>query len=102
MIRRPPRSTLFPYTTLFRSLQAAPNSTILLVLPQVMTGAVVSRTVTRWLQELLLPQASVADRKRTRLNSMHQITSDAVFCFKKKKVNRPLLSGAVRAAELQA
>src|SRR5258708_14235238 len=80
MIRRPPRSTLFPYTTLFRS-------------------------VTRWIKQRGLPAQKVAgqhrfnraellewaigkDRKSTRLNSSHQIISYAVFCLK-KKTSRP-------------
>src|SRR5258708_28963696 len=58
MIRRPPRSTLFPYTTLFRSVQAVPSSMLLLVLLQVITGAVVSTTVTFWMPCALLPQLS--------------------------------------------
>src|SRR2546426_8279239 len=74
MIRRPPRSTLFPYTTLFRSadpdrvrflrLRAAPA-----LLHAVAEGAV--------------PQPG--DRKSTRLNSSHLVISYAVFCLKKKK-----------------
>src|SRR5258708_22006384 len=67
MIRRPPRSTLFPYTTLFRSLD--------------LTGAVRFHHVT---PAGFLPPA-LRDRKSTRLNSSHQIISYAVFCLKKKK-----------------
>src|SRR5579859_1256876 len=66
MIRRPPRSTLFPYTTLFRSTTAAPPT---------QTAAV--RPVTK--------DAPLVDRKSTRLNSSHSQTSYAVFCLKKKK-----------------
>src|SRR5215216_7355374 len=64
MIRRPPRSTLFPYTTLFRSegRRAAQHDR----------------------QEPQAPPPS-SDRKSTRLNSSHQIISYAVFCLKKKK-----------------
>src|SRR5258708_15944164 len=74
MIRRPPRSTLFPYTTLFRSL-------VLSAPPDVVVAA-----STPWLVVRLakLPQAP-GDRKSTRLNSSHQIISYAVFCLKKKK-----------------
>src|SRR5256885_7644463 len=67
MIRRPPRSTLFPYTTLFRSAtapKAAPAPTLVL---QVRPAA-----------------GSTADRKSTRLNSSHLVISYAVFCLKKK------------------
>src|SRR2546426_6305550 len=75
MIRRPPRSTLFPYTTLFRSLYA-------------FTGGLMRlKHVTR-LACLVLP-AWVTDRKSTRLNSSHLVISYAVFCLKKKKMNYP-------------
>src|SRR2546422_5145504 len=72
MIRRPPRSTLFPYTTLFRSLAAR------IAEYHVMTGARENRS------ELSAHQ-SRADRKSTRLNSSHGYISYAVFCLKKKK-----------------
>src|SRR2546430_3099771 len=70
MIRRPPRSTLFPYTTLFRSEE--------------------------WLAPLVsgkrrlgdVPPNALADRKSTRLNSSHSQISYAVFCLKKKKQRR--------------
>src|SRR5258708_28787086 len=70
MIRRPPRSTLFPYTTLFRSL------------PHGLDFSFVADT-TRF--EIDKPLAGMTDRKSTRLNSSHQIISYAVFCLKKKK-----------------
>src|SRR5258708_11737016 len=74
MIRRPPRSTLFPYTTLFRShLGAALFDRRLAV-----------RVDDRVRNRLVLDDAPV-DRKSTRLNSSHQIISYAVFCLKKKK-----------------
>src|SRR5258708_27041739 len=71
MIRRPPRSTLFPYTTLFRSPPAVH------ALAHVMNHALgnVGKTVVY----------TDPDRKSTRLNSSHQIISYAVFCLKKKK-----------------
>src|SRR5258708_19589045 len=87
MIRRPPRSTLFPYTTLFRSVGGAT-----LMNASFVTGAndnalgttgnpfVVSPTVNRTLLGSTGP-----DRKSTRLNSSHQIISYAVFSFNKKK-----------------
>src|SRR5437867_8824609 len=71
MIRRPPRSTLFPYTTLFRSAAQRPQ-----VEPA-------SRLVRRHL-DLALDRAA-EDRKSTRLNSSHRTISYAVFCLKKKK-----------------
>src|SRR5258708_29573932 len=72
MIRRPPRSTLFPYTTLFRS------RTTLARLSRATTNAVLSEV--HWRQTSVLER----DRKSTRLNSSHQIISYAVFCLKKK------------------
>src|SRR5258708_13147228 len=72
MIRRPPRSTLFPYTTLFRS-HGDVVATGAVDTPQDLGGAVASAP------EIL------RDRKSTRLNSSHQIISYAVFCLKKKK-----------------
>src|SRR5260221_7678663 len=78
MIRRPPRSTLFPYTTLFRSLQwdRAPDW--------------VSDPLTISLHRIILAQGLSGggislDRKSTRLNSSHTVISYAVFCLKKKK-----------------
>src|SRR2546430_6131714 len=74
MIRRPPRSTLFPYTTLFRSKQVLLlcSRLPLTVLPKASTAA----THTAMIR---------ADRKSTRLNSSHSQISYAVFCLKKKK-----------------
>src|SRR2546422_4181110 len=86
MIRRPPRSTLFPYTTLFRSLDThtVPNP-----------GIVVSYSIGHRSQSELTPRsleagqraknANRTDRKSTRLNSSHGYISYAVFCLKKKK-----------------
>src|SRR5258708_29167895 len=84
MIRRPPRSTLFPYTTLFRSEFLAPFT---LLAPRRLrhlgAGAIVA------LQSGIAGTGNYAffnllDRKSTRLNSSHQIISYAVFCLKKK------------------
>src|SRR5258708_30080722 len=71
MIRRPPRSTLFPYTTLFRSLKT--HHCHLRLHHQFCRS------------HLLSPRQQSSDRKSTRLNSSHQIISYAVFCLKKKK-----------------
>src|SRR5947209_17282832 len=71
MIRRPPRSTLFPYTTLFRSYSA--NDTAVLTFS--------------WLL-LLCQDKRSEDRKSTRLNSSHANISYAVFCLKKKNTGR--------------
>src|SRR5262245_62943125 len=70
MIRRPPRSTLFPYTTLFRSRRACPAR----------TGAGAH----------LQCRACRRDRKSTRLNSSHLGISYAVFCLKKKNAKREM------------
>src|SRR5256885_11121360 len=78
MIRRPPRSTLFPYTTLFRSLAAA-----LLMCPVFAAFAQVADQPGAGLPTIVV----TADRKSTRLNSSHLVISYAVFCLKKKKRN---------------
>src|SRR5438552_10410697 len=80
MIRRPPRSTLFPYTTLFRSYgDRRPGRR---VLPGSRgAGNVCARVSGRPTAER---EAGKLDRKSTRLNSSHQIISYAVFCLKKK------------------
>src|SRR2546429_5235746 len=74
MIRRPPRSTLFPYTTLFRSQCRADRSSA--------EKAAVSKSIRSKSRE---GKGSREDRKSTRLNSSHGYISYAVFCLKKKK-----------------
>src|SRR5258708_17861434 len=74
MIRRPPRSTLFPYTTLFRSPEF--RGTVLFISPDFFMPIVNQEQVNG---------ENILDRKSTRLNSSHQIISYAVFCLKKKK-----------------
>src|SRR2546426_8445924 len=98
MIRRPPRSTLFPYTTLFRSLPVG--------------GVVLSRERDRvgeregrgdglladgegWADD----EADGQDRKSTRLNSSHLVISYAVFCLKKKKTDSALPRRDVREGD---
>src|SRR3712207_8009394 len=95
MIRRPPRSTLFPYTTLFRSLADPP----LLVDERPLHDRDLARRATEGLQAdgepgphrgaerhgALLLRTGRRDRKSTRLNSSHANISYAVFCLKKKK-----------------
>src|SRR2546422_3811115 len=80
MIRRPPRSTLFPYPTLFRSLVSRPGMTW-------RTGLVfaVERNKVLDLGPLVGLTLTAQDRKSTRLNSSHGYISYAVFCLKKKK-----------------
>src|SRR2546426_8011632 len=75
MIRRPPRSTLFPYTTLFRSVTVASRDR-------------------QYLRRIALKmywegETDPSDRKSTRLNSSHLVISYAVFCLKKKKKTLP-------------
>src|SRR5256885_9502232 len=95
MIRRPPRSTLFPYTTLFRSVRLPVNNALF---NHQGVAAVTGRTIvttdgnvyTHGFDkyegaEGILGQG--VDRKSTRLNSSHLVISYAVFCLKKKKVN---------------
>src|SRR5256885_4521242 len=77
MIRRPPRSTLFPYTTLFRSVVAAVLVMLMLV------AMVMSVVVVVFLEEVGI-DVQLGDRKSTRLNSSHLVISYAVFCLKKK------------------
>src|SRR2546422_1664863 len=97
MIRRPPRSTLFPYTTLFRSHMIKSDATMLLrpktglkdmivelnpgtqSRPTVKSGFTVPVANTR-------PDVNLEDRKSTRLNSSHGYISYAVFCLKKKNI----------------
>src|SRR3712207_8310942 len=85
MIRRPPRSTLFPYTTLFRSRGADVTGTVdvlfavFAVYGKAFDRALYARGTSR--EELL---DCLADRKSTRLNSSHANISYAVFCLKKK------------------
>src|SRR5437868_15034553 len=78
MLRRPPRSTLFPYTTLFRSVDVP------MALPFVSVGLVEGRPVPPLVQRSDHAPV-VRDRKSTRLNSSHVSISYAVFCLKKKK-----------------
>src|SRR5436190_10849320 len=79
MIRRPPRSTLFPYTTLFRSgVGAGPSQS----LATARTAPAVNRNPCA---RGFLFTAGAVDRKSTRLNSSHTVISYAVFCLKKKK-----------------
>src|SRR2546429_2272355 len=77
MIRRPPRSTLFPYTTLFRSyVSSKPRAPATSMVRRILTARIISRRCLR------------TDRKSTRLNSSHGYISYAVFCLKKKKTRQ--------------
>src|SRR3712207_8175900 len=95
MIRRPPRSTLFPYTTLFRSAQLHRRHVLRLVDDEMLVlddglGLALDAAVDLQHQveedgEVLLVHRAGVDRKSTRLNSSHANISYAVFCLKKKK-----------------
>src|SRR5260221_9343123 len=84
MIRRPPRSTLFPYTTLFRS-EAADERAVQPVDDDALVGAVRDRRPGRRCRRPAAEDDLRLDRKSTRLNSSHTVISYAVFCLKKKK-----------------
>src|SRR3712207_8760712 len=98
MIRRPPRSTLFPYTTLFRSqeqtdLREINDSKDIARMADDLRGVLVrlrgepatGATRRRYLRWLITQHQYLQDRKSTRLNSSHANISYAVFCLKKKK-----------------
>src|SRR5258707_693284 len=90
MIRRPPRSTLFPYTTLFRSAAAVPQSALGERYERVrrMSLALAAPLSDEDCQVRATFDARARDRKSTRLNSSHANISYAVFCLKKKKADR--------------
>src|SRR3712207_6854619 len=100
MIRRPPRSTLFPYTTLFRSNGgtssnfvrgvAATSSTDVWAVGYYYEGNVARSLTLHWNGSQWSIVPSPKDRKSTRLNSSHANISYAVFCLKKKKKNKYL------------
>src|SRR3712207_8424096 len=92
MIRRPPRSTLFPYTTLFRSTLEEETDEHGIALHAVVSGQKAGTCGYHTLQRLSDDPAAARwgyvgwlDRKSTRLNSIHANISYAVFCLKKKK-----------------
>src|SRR3712207_7092193 len=91
MIRRPPRSTLFPYTTLFRSwdYKLNGNQAMLLIIiaaawKQVSYNFIFFLAGLQSIPRSVLEAAAIEDRKSTRLNSSHANISYAVFCLKKK------------------
>src|SRR2546427_6401867 len=85
MIRRPPRSTLFPYTTLFRSV--------------ITHAAELDSLLGRYAEHWTVHRMAITDRKSTRLNSSHSQISYAVFCLKKKKT---ILRSALLASRTNA
>src|SRR2546430_5250910 len=97
MIRRPPRSTLFPYTTLFRSGFSTPGASNPFQSSQEpeMEKAMVTGDLNEALVEWIV-QYRIKDRKSTRLNSSHSQISYAVFCLKKKKISNKCLTAMTR------
>src|SRR2546430_9254333 len=96
MIRRPPRSTLFPYTTLFRSklielLEKDPSPTVRLYAMLTLARLKVRAAEPALLRVLSEKELDEKDRKSTRLNSSHSQISYAVFCLKKKKKKTTIL-----------
>src|SRR2546422_1315186 len=94
MIRRPPRSTLFPYTTLFRSRTGERWAEVVDALGKgrgtlarftIPEGLMLTEVADYARIQLGVPRDSLLDRKSTRLNSSHGYISYAVFCLKKKK-----------------
>src|SRR2546426_6523532 len=93
MIRRPPRSTLFPYTTLFRSVAVCVGESITL-----------GPKLRHFLRAVVTPDLTAqlrTDRKSTRLNSSHLVISYAVFCLKKKTDKHSLALGRHTHATLR-
>src|SRR2546430_9442085 len=100
MIRRPPRSTLFPYTTLFRSRSFHQPAALTRGGEKTRTGfAGPVRRTQRPLGRIFWQQ--ILDRKSTRLNSSHSQISYAVFCLKKKKMTTTLIHPAVKPGYVQ-
>src|SRR5690242_21520487 len=87
MIRRPPRSTLFPYTTLFRSVPVAGQLDWYFAYNLFRLAGIV-----QGIKKRVIDGTASQDRKSTRLNSSHMSISYAVFCLKKKKKNtKPII-----------
>src|SRR3712207_8720309 len=87
MIRRPPRSTLFPYTTLFRSLRQDQVNVLLRLVLRPLSGTLTDQRANELRDQVYaaVHRGPHQDRKSTRLNSSHANISYAVFCLKKKK-----------------
>src|SRR5438034_6544933 len=95
MIRRPPRSTLFPYTTLFRSIPALARRAD-------PGGAGAARHDTQDPGSRLRRFRAISgDRKSTRLNSSHTVISYAVFCLKKKKKKKNITINSINTIQIE-
>src|SRR2546427_7085117 len=94
MIRRPPRSTLFPYTTLFRSVcgHREGDAGVLAIAEAVVFPGGVKIAIVRIHCRAVIREFTAGDRKSTRLNSSHSQISYAVFCLKKKQTVRLALA----------
>src|SRR3712207_7064183 len=91
MIRRPPRSTLFPYTTLFRSKKRLDAQARAVMAELAASEATANSATPATVGRGSAPSAALKDRKSTRLNSSHAHISYAVFCLKKKKHKKFLI-----------
>src|SRR3712207_7884976 len=100
MIRRPPRSTLFPYTTLFRSTNGLAPKRLQFVYPKL--GKEANMLLIEAIKDGSMEGLKILDRKSTRLNSSHANISYAVFCLKKKKSYRYLILTQHYTALLQS
>src|SRR5436190_16953892 len=89
MIRRPPRSTLFPYTTLFRSYHT-PYGFEIVDVPELERIYMMGVGGPHTYRTIYMDGRAIRDRKSTRLNSSHTVISYAVFCLKKKKQTKKL------------
>src|SRR5256885_10070715 len=95
MIRRPPRSTLFPYTTLFRSSTKIGVLVVISVVSLLVgvgitkVNGLIGIAAERVFPRIAVKEQRYQDRKSTRLNSSHLVISYAVFCLKKKKQHAP-------------
>src|SRR5260221_7426769 len=91
MIRRPPRSTLFPYTTLFRSEVSMPRALETSEIPGIVEQYRHAAECAK----------RAGDRKSTRLNSSHTVISYAVFCLKKKKESYPRRTRSTKKSHVE-
>src|SRR5256885_9490048 len=98
MIRRPPRSTLFPYTTLFRSLDFADPTHAAAQAREFARAHPVHGVVA--VDDDTAVVAAAIDRKSTRLNSSHLVISYAVFCLKKKKTIVVTVRAVTKSSEV--